>query len=772
MGNDQKTPTWDETTPTWDATTAVSSDDADVVSKYLDKKEPSMGESALAGAQQALTLNHTAQLGGLMGAAMEKAAGSKEKLSDLYDEYKKANAKRVADAQQANPISFGAGAVGGGLLGFAGAGMAAKPAMAALGQVAPAVAGTAKIMNAAAPGAIPLAAAGAAAAQGANPDVPITSQQGVENMSEGAAENLIGAAAIPPAIQKVAAGAQKTAQGAKFLGKSAAEMLTGGLGTKAFQRGLQGESVVGKQAAQNTADQMLQFGKQVPQTIEDQLNQFGAQKLAIIRSAQDAGVTIDPADIDNFLSQHLNTSSPSSLANAQREMSELHELIQTAQSGPEVQQIVRRYFGQGNTEKGQFAQLFSKKQAEMEAAEADNPPVPLTQKQAFEQKFDQMQAEQTALPGGKDPTPYELTYEPIQDSNDVMGVIRQPQYDTDGHFIGYKKIASQSISPDAPSSNLPKMRMIMRPTDVPNKSLGMIQQAQYDQNGLMTGYKTIASKLLTEDEGATWKDMAETVRTGQTPDGQPTDLSQPEQLYQLYKDLKAKSQYGNQPFTTEDAKNATSNAIDDIQTLLRNSIDELQPTDQKIAALKNAQQIINAQDKDPETIMKTVAALMGRTEDTTIAGADARNKLANLVNQIKIANPALGHQIESQAQNLADKFAMTGAAQGKVYLPRPLATPKALAVKGANILGYTIGQVTPEWMQNVAGTLLRQGGKAQQMLSNVLSQAASKDTQTRNAIMFGLMQQPAYRDILKDYMSEQQPTEPGGRKNKETQLYK
>jgi hypothetical protein len=367
----------------------------------------------------------------------------------------------------------------------------------------------------------------------------------------------------------------------------------------------------------------------------------------------------------------------------------------------------------------------------------------------------------------------EMTYEPIEGQPDnVLGIIRQPQYDADGHFTGYKKIKSQIIEPDATPVEQPKLQMLMQPTDVPGKSLGIIRQAILDDKGNVTGYKKIASRLLSDDEAAMWKDMSETVRSGQTPSGEPANLTEPEQLYQLYKDLKQKSQYGDTSFKTPDVKAATGQAIEDIQGLLRKSIDELEPTDAKISALKQAQETINAQDKDPESIMKTFASLLGRTEDATISGADARNKLANLVNQIKIANPALGHQIESQAQNLADKFAITGAASGKVYLPRPLATPQALAAKGANILGYSIGQVTPEWMQGVAGSLARKGGQAAQALSNVLTKAAEKDPQTRNSIMFGLMQQPGYRDILKDYMPTQQQTSEGGIKNKQTEQFK
>lgn len=755
-------PKYEDTVPAYEDTTPVNQPKAE---------GPSMAESALGGFGAGASLGFLPQIGGALGAASEALRGNttvggfplvpggqgSQSLSDLYKEYKDLNQQRNQQLSQANPWSYSAGYVPGLVAGTTGAtGLAAKGATAA-GALAPGAAQEAatfmNVMNKTQPLVKP-AATGAAIsgliAKGQGEDVP-------EAMAQGA----IAGPAVEAAIPAAAGAIKSTAQGAKKLGSAAVEMATGGYGSEAFQRGLTGEWLVGKKAAKDVVDELLQMGQKVPEQLEQQLDSLAQQKLAIIRSAQENGVRIDPADIDNFMARNLNVSSPSSLANVQREMAELREVLQTAKSGPEVQQVVRRYFGQGNTEKGEFANLFSQKQAEQQALQAQEPQVPLTQKQQFEQEFAQRQAEQKAtqaatLQNPQQPENLELTYEPMEGSDNVLGVIRQRQYDTDGNFTGYKSVKTQVISPDAPPVQLPKLEMLLQPTDVPGKSLGIIRQAVLDDQGNVTGYKKIASKLLTDDEAAMWKDMSETVRSGTTATGEKVDLTEPEQLYQLYKDLKAKSEYGDTSFKSVDAKKATSDAIEDIQQLLRKSMNELEPTDAKISALKEAQEVINAQDKDPESVMKTFASLLGKTEDSTISGADARNKLANLVNKIKIADPVLGQQIESQAHNLAAKYAISDAAQGKVYLPRPLATPQAFVVKGANVLGYGIGQVTPEWMQSTAGQLMQKGGQAGKMLANVLSKAADKDPQTRTAIMFGLMQQPAYRDALKEYLPQAQ----------------
>jgi len=821
---------------------APSADERAKLEAYMSKAQPSELASALAGAEQGLTLNHAPQLGAALGAGLEKGAGMmgmgpqatgpKQSLSDLYNEYLAANKKRDALAQATNPMSYAGGAIGGGLLGYGAGSMAAKPAMAALAARAPGVAATGQVLNKIAPGAIPMAIGGALGAQGAS-EAPLASTQMAEDMAQGAGAGIAGSAVAPPALSKAANAAQKTASAVKGATKIAGETVFG-LTPDAFKRGLAGEMLVGKEAAKKTGDEMLQFAQQLPGQLESELNKLGAQKQSIIRIAQENGVRIPPEEIDNFMQSHLSNTSPSSLAEAQREMAQFHEILKTAKSGPEVKQVIRRYFGLGNTEKGEFANLFQQKQMEQDALAPTEPPPPTSQKEQFEQEFAQRQAEQRAVPGSN-PNPLELTYEPIDGSDNVLGIIRQksngteptktfrkvasrlidpndpedvqaaedmlsqkraeqaaipgsdpnelelhheptdiPITDDQGNVTGQKHLAvvrqpqedvgnqdyyttvsKKVIEPDATPTQRPKIEMLLQPTDVLGKSLGIIRQPILDEQGNITGYKRIASKLLSDDEAALWKDVNETVRAG------GKDLTEPEQLYQLYKDLKEKSQYGDTSFKTADAKKATAEAIEDIQTLLRKQMDELEPTDERIHALKNAQEILGATDKDPRNVMKTFAALLGKQENPNVPGAAARQDLTNLINQIKIANPTLGHQIEAQAQNLANKFSVTGAIQKEIYLPRPTATLKAYAAKGANVLGYGIGQVTPDWMLSVAQELGQRGGQAQKALSAVLSKAASKDDQTRTAIMFGLMQQPGYREVLKEFMPQAHPVAGG-----------
>lgn len=746
----------------------LSPEDKAKVAEYESQQLPGMGESALLGAEQGLTLQHAPQLGAAMGAGLEAGLSKlgmgpqatnkdlglpTQSLKELYNEYLEANKKKFKAAQETNPISFTTGEVGGGLLGFKGANMLAKPALAAAASKAPNLAATGQVMNKLYPNAIPALAGGAIAAEGAS-EFPIASPEGMEDIGQGVAGGLSASQLLPPVIGGVAKTARATAKGGKALTKFGSELLTGGEAANAYNQGLKGELLVGKDAAKRVSGEINQFGQEVPQLLQNELNQLATQKESIIRIAQENGVRIDPNDVDNFMLEHMNAP-PGHRPKVINEMQQLKDMLEDARSGPEIKQITRRYFGNGNTEKGEFANLFAKKQAEMAALEKETQQrvTPTTQKQDFEQLFAQKQAEQRAAPGSMSPTPLELHYEPIEGQpHKVLGMIRQPQTDGDGHFIGYKTVSKQVIEPDAPPFDQPKLKMTMTPTEVPGKSLGQIHQAQFDEKGNFLKYKTVSSKLLSDEEAADFKDMAETVRAG------GRDLTEPEQLLDLYKNLKEKSRFGSEPFGTAEVQKETGMAIQNIQELLRKNISELEPTDANIAALKRAQEILGNLDeqKDPYSAVRIIGGLISKSGDSSLSGDLAQRKLADAMNQIKLANPQLGHELEARAMDLANKLNVTAAAAEKVYLPRPLATPQAFVAKGANLLGYSIGQVTPDWMRQTASAIGRKGGQAGKMLSNVLNKAAEKDDQTRTAIMFGLMQQPGYREMLKEYMPQAQ----------------
>lgn len=165
-------------------------------------KAESMGQGAVQGA----TLGFSDEIGGALGALMEKAAdvvgkgsGDKKSLQELYEEYRDFQRKRNEDAQKANPMSNLAGQVGGAVgTALLTGGVAAAPELGMLGRaIQPAAKVAAPLL---APKTVPAAAAlGAASALGSsNQDLVNPTPQSVvgtgKDLATGAALGALGGA--------------------------------------------------------------------------------------------------------------------------------------------------------------------------------------------------------------------------------------------------------------------------------------------------------------------------------------------------------------------------------------------------------------------------------------------------------------------------------------------------------------------------------------------------------------------------------------------------
>ena len=106
-----------------------------------DEEGPGYAESALRGAAQGATLNHADEIAGAMEALVDKIKGHHEDLGKLYIKHRDESRAAHAAAKEANPVTYGAGELGGSLAtaaipGIGEGGLLAQGAkMAALGAV-------------------------------------------------------------------------------------------------------------------------------------------------------------------------------------------------------------------------------------------------------------------------------------------------------------------------------------------------------------------------------------------------------------------------------------------------------------------------------------------------------------------------------------------------------------------------------------------------------------------------------------------------------------
>lgn len=310
-----------------------------------------------------------------------------------------------------------------------------------------------------------------------------------------------------------------------------------------------------------------------------------------------------------------------------------------------------------------------------------------------------------------------------------------------------QKKMEQMLVPGS-SSSVP-LEVIYEQTDIPNKTMGIIRQPMYDEMGNFSGYKKIASKLMDSDEAAKFKDITENVRGG------GRDLSKPEELYQLYKDLKQKSSYGDYSFKSQEASKQTGDAMKDVQTLLRESVGGLEQTDAKIASLKNGADVLGIEDTkniDTQKIMNKVIDLVNQQENVGPTGSKAREKLVEFAQAIRAEHPELAKRVETQVKDMGEQAFMSKGISGLSDLGKAN-TYKRMAGAAGNVVGlgvYNLSKAPPERVRQVFSMAASKMGntRAAQELSNIGEKFLAADQTRRNAILFGLMQNPAYKKLL------------------------
>lgn len=715
----------------------ISDSDKAALSNYMQTDRPDSVDAFVSGAKQGISANFAPRIEAAAKAGLERLSygpdvSNPPSISDLYDQYLAEKQKSYQEAEAAHPIASVAGNLTGGL-GLAG--------------IVPVPGGIASKVVPGFSSAASGAGYGALSAVGAQKD-PLLSSATPENALEGAALGTAFGAATPALFSGASQVAKKTKDASKFLYDVLGGQVLGEMGG-GFEQGLAGHELVSTEAPKRVGKEINELAKKATGGLKENLDELAIEKTRIIKAAQDAGVKIKPEEVDAFLANQHAAEPKSNLEEVSGDFERLKALLEDAQKGKEQQVVNRRFYGNGNTEQEKFMQRMKMNEVAENASQGEVQQA--SPRDDFENRAKQKEVEQNALAGQQDPTPHQITYEPIPgDPNHEMGIVKQPQYDEQGNFSGYKKVMSEVLPTTAPEAAKPEI--IFQDAGIPGKKVAIRRIPIKNDSGEITGYKVLNKALINTEDAAPFKDFTETVRAG------GNDLTNPEEMYQLYKDLKARGKFGDYSFRTDEGKAQAGQATQQVQEMLRGSIPELQPIDQNISALKTAADKIGMdtyENPDESEIWKKVGKMITDAYgENGMKSANAESDLNHFINQIKIANPTLGHEIEQKAAEIGTRARITGAAQKDIYLPRPMSTARAVAAKIGNIAGYGIYNATPEWMMNTASQLKQAGSKAAQEVGNIVAQAASKDQLTRNGIMFGLMQNPAYRQILQPYAPE------------------
>jgi hypothetical protein len=778
---DKNLPAFDETLPaddlqasaelpSFEQTSPISEEEKEKMAAYVSTPDKtSQGEAAGLGAVAGATFDFDDELAGGMGAVMEKTLGNPEKkdLAALYNEYRDARRKTKDTAMEEHPWSYmGGGAAGGFVLPGAGLGQAGKAAN--IWQ---------KIGRGAAVG----GGVGALTGGGMSEHNPIEKpKEFAGDMLSGGEMGMMIGGAVPIAGQ-VGKGMW---EGAKWLGSPI---------SKGFKQGWRGNNLLGEEAEKMVQQRIAAFGKDTSGKMIDDLNALAQSKAALMDIAEQMGVKIDQAEIDKMIVSKMGNSAEetsSQLKQVRREMEDLKELIRSHREGPEVDQVNRVFFGDKNTQLQKFQQLLDQKKTLQEANKIlpsgerpiITPGVGKTEKEAFEELFKRKQAEQKAIPGASTSHPMEISYEPIEGTNEVLGVIKQPQFDVDGQFIGYKKIATKQLhperqvkrglTPEGPTPSEQPLEMIFEPLGE-GKVQGIIRQPIVDEAGNITGYKNVVSRAMDEAEAAKFKDITSKVRSG------GRDLTNIKNFKRMLDDLKEVGQYGGTPFASREASNKAGNLFTEGRDMLRNRVDtalteEFGPNMQTlgkvdgdihsikkgIETLRLGDETINQSVQDKQKAYEAMVDLINRQELVGGSGAKARERAAQFVEEIRKVDPKYAAKLEAQIADLGEQASVSKVTAGITDASK-LSGVKRHAVAAGNMMGLGANKMAAgiEKLRNMAPDSMRAIGqrflvdptsKGKQELGKILSKLPDKTERERNAILFGIMQNPAYRKWLQE----------------------
>ena len=235
----------------------------------------------------------------------------------------------------------------------------------------------------------------------------------------------------------------------------------------------------------------------------------------------------------------------------------------------------------------------------------------------------------------------------------------------------------------------------------------------------------------------------------------------PDEANLLRRSFAKLSKLGDKSLQDPDTAAVATRAAQEIGDVVK-EVPGVRTADKRIAAFHRAMKTLGVKDMrniDEQKILDKLTQIIRRQQQEGTAAEKARRVADDFLHDLKIASPKMAQRIEPQINDLATKADITNIAARPVYIPRPLATLEAYAVKGGNLAGYGIREMTPNSMIRTAGQLKNMGTATADKLSESLQRAASKDQRGRNAIMFGIMQNPEYRELLRRVQGEDETGE-------------
>lgn len=777
-------------------------------------KVPDMGSVAAAGEGLAMggTYGLSPRISGAVGGSMEKLSGAPlgpeefplvpgmestkdKKLKDLYDEYKKSAEQRISQAKETHPILYHGAEFGGALaspinkLGEVGLGSAklAKNASLPL-KMAQSTLGGARI------GAV----AGLAGSNDLT-NLPKTLESAKEGMQLGA---------------NVGAAASATGAALKTSASGTADLLRPLIGRpnimarEGYNAGLENAPKLSSEGGQLQDTQMRgEFANNFIDEFHKILKSDAKNKRVLISQALDNSQLAPQEAVDAVTQKYLDANPKLNDPTAIKELQDLKNIILNAKAGPQQVETVRQYLPNApkrplpSDEPIPVSPQSEGIPAQAEAIPQESPAPPSTDSTAQKTNIPMSSAESPSDFAGYESV-HKATIDPADEEARALFQHKVHEKLADEEALGQNSNAHPVEIHESPLPNgqvrlIAKRAKVQENADAFKEQAAQLAQQQREDQRLQALLDQQQSEKLkfqqqqdAELNKPQFQDVQQTVR--------PNDrnLQNPEELYSLYNNLKAKSQFSEgRGFGSQEMNQMSGQAAKDVAALIKQSIPETVPIDQRLTAVNNIFERLG--------IDTSKLDLPGGEGEK--AQADAMNKLLKMINPESASDVSTMSQdaksyLQSELQKIdpemaehfnqkMDEFAKSKGLVSEFKNPGIVGGggPILSAVrKGVNKLSYNTGyaagnqvkkikadfgpaiegvqkafqKYTPDVIQNAASRAAASTDPSVQKLGQVLSKMATADERSRNAMMFTLQQNPGYRQMLTPLFPEENPSTP------------
>lgn len=310
------------------------------------------------------------------------------------------------------------------------------------------------------------------------------------------------------------------------------------------------------------------------------------------------------------------------------------------------------------------------------------------------------------------------------------------------------------------------------------------KELNVEDEGLLDNLTTKISQLddRDPDQAADKKKLSDLLKNyfgGNEPEvaeagvGMPTTgiTANPEDLQSLKGSLSNLSPFKNDSLRSQQGANISKLLSGDVSDYLEQNVPGLADANKDYGDVSNALKMLKANPKavDQQKQIENLNNIIYRLKNTTKTGDLARQRFTKGTDLLNQAAPELTNEFTENAADTAKRIDIARKASAESFPGSGIVnTIKGATVKTANALGSgskgmsnTLSTVSnyltsmpKEKIVSFGQQLSQSTDPLSQKLGNVLSKAGERDDIGRNALMFSLMQNSGYRELLHNYFGD------------------